>query len=242
MSMSVSIVFCGLGESLLTDASVYQFENYLPPSMRDWLDGKLRDLRIFLVESGVLAGNQDSAARQESKAVTEARDRLNSAKSDLTNSQNELKNHEEDLTKDYGPDEIFRSMKGKCISKDSGEYTYELCWMDKTSQKSKKGGGNTGMGNFQRFDLITVDEELPPDGKGLGEGERIAMRYENGQHCWNGPARSTLVVMACAEVDEIWKVVEEEKCVYKMEVGTPAVCVGGNGNGGRKKTQEKDEL
>lgn len=220
---------------------MYQFENYLPPSVRDWLDGKLRDLRIFLVESGVLAGNQDSHAKQESKAVTEARDRLNSAKSDLTNHQNELKNHEEDLTKDYGPDEIFRSMKGKCISNDSGEYTYEMCWMDKTTQKSKKGGGNTGMGNFQRFDLITVDEELPADGRGLGEGERIAMRYENGQHCWNGPARSTLVVMACAEKDEIWKVVEEEKCVYRMEVGTPAVCVGGNGNGGRKR-QEKDEL
>lgn len=30
--------------------------------------------------------------------------------------------------------------------------------------------------------------------------------------------------MACAEKDEIWKIVEEEKCVYRMEVGTPAVC------------------
>jgi protein kinase C substrate 80K-H len=31
-------------------------------------------------------------------------------------------------------------------------------------------------------------------------------------------------VLACAEKDEIWKIVEEEKCVYRMEVGTPAVC------------------
>jgi protein kinase C substrate 80K-H len=32
------------------------------------------------------------------------------------------------------------------------------------------------------------------------------------------------VILACAENDEIWKIVEEEKCVYRMEVGTPAVC------------------
>jgi protein kinase C substrate 80K-H len=33
-----------------------------------------------------------------------------------------------------------------------------------------------------------------------------------------------MVILACAEKDEIWKIVEEEKCVYRMEVGTPAVC------------------
>jgi protein kinase C substrate 80K-H len=31
-------------------------------------------------------------------------------------------------------------------------------------------------------------------------------------------------VLACAENEEVWKVTEEEKCVYRMEVGTPAVC------------------
>jgi protein kinase C substrate 80K-H len=97
--------------------------------------------------------------------------------------------------------------------------------MEHTNQKSKKGGGaSTRMGNFVRFDSITVDEEVSADGKGLGSGERIAMRHENGQHCWNGPNRATTVIFACAEKNEIWKVFEEEKCVYRMEVGTPAVC------------------
>lgn len=224
---------------------MYQFENYLPPSVRTWIDSKLRELRVFLEESGVLA-RRKAAETTESKAVTEARTRLTSAQNDLKSSQDELNRHEEDLTKEYGPDDIFRALKGQCVSVDSGEYTYELCWMDKTTQKPKKGGSNTGMGNFVRFDTITVDEELPPDGKGLGEGERVAMRYENGQHCWNGPARSTLVVMACAEKDEIWKVVEEEKCVYRMEVGTPAVCVDGGKKASAEKpipeNPEKDEL
>ena len=135
-------------------------------------------------------------------------------------------------------DDVFRALKGQCISKDSGEYTYELCWLDKTKQKSKKGGSQTIMGSFVSIDKIIVDDELPPDGKGLGSGERVALRYENGQHCWNGPNRSTLVVLACAEKDELWKITEEEKCVYRMEVGTPAVC----GDGDKKEERPKDEL
>lgn len=149
--------------------------------------------------------------------------------------------HQDDLKKDYGAEDVFRALKGRCISKDSGEYSYELCWLDKTTQKSKKGGSHTGMGNFVRIDSITVDDDLPPDGKGLGSGVRVALRYEDGQHCWNGPNRSTLVVLACAEQDEVWKITEEEKCVYRMEVGTPAVCdVSGNGKG--KAGGPKDEL
>lgn len=171
--------------------------------------------------------------------MTEARSRLTEAEGTLNNNRNELTKHTADLTAEYGPDDVFRALKGRCIERDSGEYTYELCWMDRTTQKSKKGGGNTGMGNFVRFDTITVDDDLPSDGKGLGAGVRHVMKFENGQHCWNGPSRSTTVVMACAETDEIWKIAEEEKCVYRMEVGTPAVCENGSG---QQQPPKKDEL
>ena len=190
----------------------------------------------MLVENGILAGN---AASSESKAVTDARDRLKAAENEFTSTKNSLKSHEDDLVKDYGPGGVFRALKGRCVSQDSGEYTYELCWMDKTTQKSKKGGGDTGMGNFVRVERVHVDDEVPADGKGLGSGERLALKYENGQHCWNGPSRSTTVILACAEKDEIWKIAEEEKCVYRMEVGTPAACTSA-GNG--KASREKDEL
>ena len=216
--------------SFLTYITVYKFEEYLPQSLREWVDQKLRDLRVMLIENGILADPVTDAP--ESRAVTDARNQLNSARSELDSDSNELRNHKEDLEKDYGPDDVFRALKGQCISKDSGEYTYELCWMDKTTQKPKNGGGHTGMGNFVRIEKITVDEDLPADGKGLGSGERYVLKYENGQHCWNGPARSTEVILACAEKDEIWKVVEAEKCSYRMEVGTPAVCEQrGNGSG-----------
>ena len=223
---------------------VYKFEEYLPKSVRDWVDQKLRDLRVVLVENGILASSSTNSPGSESQAIVDARASLKAGEDSLKALKDQLNSHQEDLNKDYGADDVFRALKGKCITKDSGEYTYELCWLDRTTQKSKKGGSHTGMGNFVRIDTITVDDEIPPDGKGLGSGERVALRYENGQHCWNGPSRSTLVVLACAEDDEIWKVVEEEKCVYRMEVGTPAACTGGgNGSGnGRGKGDIKDEL
>lgn len=216
---------------------MYQFEEYLPASLRSWVDQKLRDLRVWAIDNGIIASPADTG---ESKAVTDARSRLDTARNELTGHKIALQTHEDDLVKDYGPDDVFRSVKDKCISQDSGEYTYELCWMSRTTQKPKKGGANTAMGNFVRFDVVTVDEEIQADGKGLGSGDRIAMRYENGQHCWNGPSRSTTVIMACAEKDEIWKVAEEEKCVYRMEVGTPAVCPPDEGK--QAPAQRRDEL
>lgn len=228
-----------LGKSTLytsDSAKVYQFEAYLPVPVRDWLDQKLRNLRIILVENGILAATRSPDG--ESKELEDARNALKAAQDSLNDNKNQFTSHQEDLEQDYGIDDVFRALKGQCISKDSGEYTYELCWLDKTRQKSKKGGSQTIMGNFVSLDKVMVDDELPPDGKGLGSGERVALRYENGQHCWNGPNRSTLVVLACAEKDELWKITEEEKCVYRMEVGTPAVC----GEGEQKANTPKDEL
>ncbi|CRK13594.1 hypothetical protein BN1723_017354, partial [Verticillium longisporum] len=80
------------------------------------------------------------------------------------------------------------------------------------------------MGNFNRIDREMADEEERRDGKGLGKGMRMVLRYEDGQSCWNGPRRKTDVWLACSETEELWRVTEAEKCVYKMEVGTPAAC------------------
>ncbi|KAF4637779.1 hypothetical protein G7Y89_g298 [Cudoniella acicularis] len=196
------------GEESDVDA-LYKFEEYLPAPIRSWVHQKITDLRIMLIENGILAENTNSGG--ESKAVSDARSAFQNANDDLGIKQTSLSDLQNDLNKDYGPNDIFRALKHTCISKDSGEYEYELCWMDKTAQKSKKGGGNTGMGNFVRFDKMVVDEEIGADGKGLGQGERLVMMYENGQHCWNGPNRQTTVVLGCAEKDEVWKIVEQEK-------------------------------
>ncbi|KAF4547097.1 Glucosidase II beta subunit-like protein 1 [Elsinoe fawcettii] len=219
---------------------LYSFEAYLPASLRDWVDTQLRTLRQTLIDNGILAHPVTTPGKSESKAVSDARSAVTTAENSLRDLKNNLENHRSDLTKDYGADDVFRSLKSRCISQDSGEYTYEMCYLGSTTQKPKKGGGNTGMGNFVRFETVEVDDEIKPDGKGLGSGKRLAMKFENGQHCWNGPNRSTMVVMACAEKEEIWKVTEEEKCVYRMEVGTPAVC--GWSEAGDKEGRVRDEL
>lgn len=205
--------------------------------MRNFVDQQLRNLRVIMIENGILAEPQTDAS--ESTAVSDARKRLKAIQDELNTSKKSIESHSEDLKKDYGPDDVFRSLKGECISTEAGEYTYELCFMDKTSQKPKKGGGATRMGNFVRIETVYVDEDVTADGKGLGTGERIALKHENGQQCWNGPSRSTTVILACAEKNEIWKIMEEEKCVYRMEVGTPAVCEAANSG---KANNAKDEL
>lgn len=208
-------------------------------SFRSWLDRKLRDLRVLLINNGILASSSSASSDiSENKAVKDARDRLSTAQNGHNENKRQKTSHEEDFNRDYGRDDVFRSLKGTCLSLHAGEYEYELCWMDRVTQKSKKGGSQNGMGTFTRFDALVVDEAVGPDGKGLGSGERVAMKYENGQHCWNGPSRMTTVVLGCAEKEEIWKVAEEEKCVYRMEVGTPAVCDAAAGSAGG----QRDEL
>jgi protein kinase C substrate 80K-H len=201
---------------------VYNLEAYLPGPVRDFVHDKVNLFRIWLIENGILADNP--TGKGESRLVVAARESYESVENDITSKERELADQKLDLEKDYGADDIFRYLKDKCISTDAGEYTYELCWLSRTAQKSKKGGGSTTMGNFDRIDFEESDEEARHDGKGLGRGKRTVLRYENGQGCWNGPNRKTNVWLACAETEELWRVSEQEKCVYKMEVGTPAAC------------------
>ncbi|KAI1453333.1 glucosidase 2 subunit beta [Annulohypoxylon moriforme] len=201
---------------------LYSFEAYLPGPLREFLHSKINLLRIWLIENGVLADS--GSGKSESRLVRAAREAHDSVADEVNAKRRAQEEQQRDLEKDYGRDDIFRYLKGKCVTTEAGEYEYELCWLDKTSQKSKKGGGKTNMGNFDRFDVDESDEEERHDGKGLGRGKRVVLRYENGQGCWNGPNRKTDVWLACAETEELWRVSELEKCVYKMEVGTPAVC------------------
>lgn len=194
----------------------------MPAFLRSIIHEKLNGLRVWLIENGVLADN--AKAGSESHLVRAAREAVEASEKQLKDKSKELDNEQGDLDKDYGPSDVFRALKDKCISMDAGEYTYELCWLGKTTQKSKKGHGHTNMGNFDRIDRAMADDEDRLDGKSLGRGERMVLRYEDGQQCWNGPRRSTDVWLGCAEKEELWRVSESEKCVYKMEVGTPAAC------------------
>ncbi|RMZ77161.1 hypothetical protein DV737_g4493, partial [Chaetothyriales sp. CBS 132003] len=226
--------------------ALYHVASYLPAPLQAWIDEKVAGLRRILVENGILPDTSVSSSIDgtEPKAVQEAKKALSEAETSLSDKRLNLDKHKQELGKDYGPDDVFRALVGKCVDKDSGEYTYELCFLTQTKQKSKKGGAHTSLGNFVGFEVEEVDDDVPKDGKGLGKGERIVLKYENGQHCWNGPHRSARVLLACAEKEEIWKVSETEKCVYRIEAGTAAACGWRDANEEKVKLDQgsKDEL
>lgn len=220
-----------------TLTAVYTIGAYLPPSLVNFIEEKILALRVFLESNGVLAKPAEGDS-SESKAVTEAREALSSAEDTVRDLKNKLRDQRADLEQDYGPGSIFRALKGQCISKDAGEYTYEHCFLEGTKQIQKKGGSSMSMGRFVRIGSTTV-EELNETGDVVSV-EKVAIEYDRGQHCWNGPNRSTKVVLQCGEESEILKTAEDEKCVYSMLVTTPAACAGGvEGNG---VPRSKDEL
>ncbi|KAJ5558718.1 hypothetical protein N7535_009403 [Penicillium sp. DV-2018c] len=217
---------------------VYKLAAYLPPSLVSFIEDKVASARSFLEDNGILPkANEDPAA--ESKAVTEARDALKSAQDSLTSLKNKLRDQRADLEQDYGPASIFRALKGVCISHDAGEYTYEHCFLESTRQNQRKGGSSVSMGKFSKVGSTSV-EEVNEAGEVINI-EKITLEYDRGQSCWNGPSRSTKVILECGEENKILKTAEEEKCVYAMLVTSPAACVGGEEEG-NVAPRSKDEL
>ncbi|KAJ5612839.1 Glucosidase 2 subunit beta [Penicillium lagena] len=217
---------------------VYKLAAYLPPSLVSFIEGKVTSVRSFLEDQGILAKTEVDPS-SESKAVTEAKNALKSGEDSLRDLKNKVRDHRADLEKDYGTASIFRALKGVCIQQDAGEYTYEHCFLENTKQNQRKGGSSMNMGKFVKIGTTSV-EEVNEAGE-MVSVEKVSLEYANGQHCWNGPNRSTNVILECGEENAILKTMEDEKCVYSMIVTTPAVCAGGEAEGDTA-PRRKDEL
>ncbi|KAM5449642.1 hypothetical protein MaudCBS49596_004763 [Microsporum audouinii] len=217
---------------------VYKLASLLPAGIVNSIEDGIASFRSALVSNGLLADNSVDSDSNEPREVKDARDRVFDAQSSLNSKKSEITQLKGDLEQDFGVDSVFRALKGECISRDSGEYTYELCWMEQTKQKSKKGRGDTTMGRFEKISSIVVDEATP-SGQ-IVQKTKVTLLYTNGQTCWNGPSRSTTVILECGENSELTKVSEDEKCIYSMFVTTPAVCDSLGKNG--QESGGKDEL
>jgi len=218
---------------------IYQIEAYLPPFARSWIHGQLKSLHEFLMENGILAHKSTSDSPPppaENSALQPFRDAVNEAERTLNNENNSLKNSRDDLAKDYGPHQIFRAMKDICAEASSGEYTYSYCHTGDAKQKSNKDGMTTNLGRWAGFEK-RIDDEL--------EIEVTVIKYENGQRCWNGPARSAYVYLRCSAEEKLLSVIEAEKCVYKFVATSPTVCGDPEQekkDGEEGKVHERDEL
>ncbi|GAB0490039.1 hypothetical protein MMPV_001269 [Pyropia vietnamensis] len=118
----------------------------------------------------------------------------------------------------FGPDGVYRVLRGQCIRRKKSQYEFELCILERAAQFEGR-RRIASLGNFVRWD--------DTDG---------SMLYEGGDSCWNGPRRSVRVAVTCgAGASEIVDVDEPSVCVYAMTLRTPAACVPSEANRLRRK-------
>ena len=107
---------------------------------------KVAYIRSVLADQGFLPKPASSDGPTVSRALQKARD----AHSKAVAESNRLRSDVDQITKkvsaDYGPEDVFLAIKGDCISLNTGEYTYEMCIMEKVTQKSNKDNTNTNLG------------------------------------------------------------------------------------------------
>ncbi|RNA29097.1 glucosidase 2 subunit beta [Brachionus plicatilis] len=140
----------------------------------------------------------------------EARRLFENSERDSRNIEREIEDINKKLELDLGPKGEFASMIDKCFEFEDREYIYKLCPFDRTVQKSKSNHGETSIGNWKSW--------------GDGENKYLQMRFDNGLGCWNGPQRSTNVIVTCGIESKLTSVAEPNRCEYEMKFETPAVC------------------
>lgn len=114
------------------------------------------------------------------------------------------------LSKNYGPNEIFRAMADVKKTSKFGEYDYELEIIGDVRQKGAN-GHNVKIGTFDRAELDEKDNT-------------VVAYYENGAKCWNGPVRRAVVKIECGDEHELLGVSEPEKCEYLFRMRSPLGC------------------
>lgn len=131
-----------------------------------------------------------------SNAGPEELKKINDALHALRANANHL---EQDLARDYGPNDILRGLQTRHVDGDLGGYNYHIEITGAAYQD------NTILGKF----LSIHDNKL---------------YYENGSKCWNGPHRSAVVELVCGLKSRIISISEPEKCEYLIQLASPIAC------------------
>ena len=144
-------------------------------------------------------------------AAESARDAHQASENRKRDLDRELGELEKYLSADLGSEHEFSPLHDQCYEYDDREYTYKLCVFSKSTQRPKKGGREVSLGVWGSW-------SGPPSNRYL------AMKYDDGEKCWNGPSRSTLVSLKCGLTEAVLSTSEPSRCEYAMEFATPAVC------------------
>ena len=153
----------------------------------------------------------DEATQALIDVADKAREELQEAKDKKQNLEREIKEAEKFLEMDFGKNNEFIPLHEQCYEFTDREYTYKLCLFQKCTQRNKNGGSETSLGVWGHWD-------------GPEDDRYSRMKYENGEKCWNGPSRSTVVKLKCGSEEKVTTAMEPNRCEYMMEFVTSAIC------------------
>ncbi|KAK5966858.1 Glucosidase 2 subunit beta [Trichostrongylus colubriformis] len=150
---------------------------------------------------------ETNKAIEEAEAARKQYDELDVKLSTL---DSQIREAESFVEQDFGSDHAWATLKGQCFELSEKQYTYKFCPFDRTVQKEKS-SFETGLGNWKEW-------------SGEPQNKYSKQTYDGGQQCWNGPQRSTEVVIECGEKSELVEATEPAKCEYRFVFRTPAGC------------------
>ncbi|KAH9853957.1 endoplasmic reticulum protein [Lenzites betulinus] len=199
-------------------AILYSLSAYLPDALVPQYEALRDQLVSWLDALGFL-----KASTEESADASRLQKSLSDAKHSLDLTRKEKDNADRELSRLfdpewYGKDGEWKKLDRTCISKEVGDYIYEVCLFDEARQKPVKGGSTFSLGHFDTWN----------NAPGVAEGSPefySKQRYTRGAKCWNGPQRSVTLVMSCGTENAVLAVSEPEKCEYEFKVTSPALCL-----------------
>ncbi|KAL5508480.1 hypothetical protein ACEPAH_6099 [Sanghuangporus vaninii] len=203
-----------------SDSLLFDLESYIPDALVPQYE-LLRDSFVSLLETvGIIRGTESSST--ESSGTSKARTAFHDAERELNKIRKEKENAQRELARLFDPEWFgaegeWKKLDGQCLSKDTGEYTYEVCLFGEARQKPNKGGSNFSLGKFSHWN----------DAEGVEPGSPeyySKMYYKKGARCWNGPERSVTLFLSCGTENAILSVSEPEKCEYHLTGTSPAIC------------------
>lgn len=151
-------------------------------------------------------------------ALTEAQNKQRELQGSVTTTEAELTEGK------YGADGQWRALADKCFERTHHSYTYEVCLFGRASQREGS-GSKTTLGLFTAWEDAAKGDAAFDEGPGAKYTPvKRAMKFANGQRCWNAGARELLVRFFCGGATEILSVDEPSTCHYEMKMSSPAAC------------------
>ncbi|MBW0472288.1 hypothetical protein O181_012003 [Austropuccinia psidii MF-1] len=195
--------------------TISTLEQYLPESLKSSYEALREFLLVTLAKVGILPkGSNSSRGSSEHPDIVKARTAHQNAENALSKASEQVDQATLTLSKDWGKEWEFKKLDQTCLEMNQAEYVYEICLFGEAYQKST-GGGRTSLGKFDSWN------KNAPQGSPDYYTKQV---YLNGAKCWNGPERSVKLDLKCGTKNQLYSVMEPEKCEYWFKVTTPAVC------------------